>query len=521
MTLPAWHTDGARSILILRLVLTLAVAGASLSGLPSLWPGAGILAIYAVVNVLLLLDIPAKLARRIPKAFLFVLDLAVIVTMMVLAGETRSQFYVTFFLIILMAALARSAMAAWAIAAASACLYGLLVGIAHPAELLDVAFSTRIALFFVTALFAGHMAEQTHVERREHQRYRSFYQTLFEKISIGLMVADQADRIRDANALAVELLGFDPRGRPVSSLLHLSASQLDRALKPADTPTPAAAPGSFCITVVRPDGSTVPCEVTIKPFPTEDEPCSFIIIRDIRSERMMQERMTQLEKISVLGQLMSSLTHELNNPLTVVLGCSELLQAERLPSEVREYATHINDAGRRCKRVIDGFLNQYRLRPFSPALTKLADVLRGAVRLVDFHLRYHLVKLQQEIDDEAAALVDPQQMEQLLVNLMINAVQAMQNRSTRMLRLRVRREADGCAVDVSDTGSGIPPDVRRRLFEPGISAKPDGHGLGLSLSNEIAARHGGRITVETSAEGTTYTVHLPTVLGASQPAPRK
>jgi K+-sensing histidine kinase KdpD len=155
-----------RAILSLRVVMTLAVAATTLPHLRSPKGLAlSILIFYGLSNLLLLSEKASSRLQRLPPAALFIFDLAVVISLMLLTGETHSQFYVVFFLIILMAALARSARAATAIACVSAFIYGLLEGIREPEELLRIEFTTQIALFFVTALFAGYLAEEVHTEQ--------------------------------------------------------------------------------------------------------------------------------------------------------------------------------------------------------------------------------------------------------------------------------------------------------------------------------------------------------------------
>jgi signal transduction histidine kinase len=170
--------------------------------------------------------------------------------------------------------------------------------------------------------------------------------------------------------------------------------------------------------------------------------------------------------------------------------------------------------------VVDALLAPYRSRPFNPVPARLGDVVRGTARLMDYHLRYHLVKMELDVDDGPEVLVDPGQVEQLLINLLSNAVKSMQGRPRKVLRLRVKATERENLIEVSDTGCGIPRDHLSGLFTRGFTASADGpgHGLGLTLSDEIARRHGGLITVESVVgEGTTYTVHLPRV-GVELPA---
>src|SRR5262249_54826174 len=161
-----------RTVIALRLIMTLAVASQALSDLsniPTLT--LAVLGIYASTSIVLLFEAPAAFLQRIPEMLLFIFDISVVVALMLLSGATRSQFFVVFFLIILMAALVRSARVTLSLALLSAIAYAFAVGVNHPQQLLELGFPARIALFFVTAVFAGYMAEEVHRTQGQQRRF--------------------------------------------------------------------------------------------------------------------------------------------------------------------------------------------------------------------------------------------------------------------------------------------------------------------------------------------------------------
>jgi len=525
-----WLVGRKRSVIALRMVMTLAVTAVTLSILSEAKATPiAVLAIYAASNLVLCFEKPASFLRRVPFAMLFVFDVGVVTTLMLAVGERGSHFYIAFFLIILLAALTRSARFAGAIAIVSAVVYAILVGVERPSDLLDIGFTTRVALFFVTALFAGYLAEEAQAERRETARLarevsekheavaciEAFYRTLFDESADGVLVAGPDGVIREANARAKQIMGRDPTGMNSGELLNLSDTHIVR-LAPVDASGPLANL-TFTVNFVHPDATSVACEVTIKSLTIEDQTHRLLLLRDVGELRQMQQRVVELEKRSMLGEFVASITHEINNPLTVVLGYAEMLKSGAIPStEVPECAGYILDGAQRCKRVVDAFLNQCRERPFAPRPTRLGDVARSVARLMEFHMRYHLVKFSLEIADDPVVMADAQQLEQLLINLMSNAVKAMERRSPRLLKLRVAASGDSAAIEVTDSGCGIPPDVLARLFRRGFTAREDGsgHGLGLALCQEIAHRHGGHVSVESQpGSGSTFCVRLPVPTG--------
>jgi PAS domain S-box-containing protein len=526
---PSLSSNRKRSLLALRLVLTLAVAGVSLARSENSHPAMlWVLGLYALTNFVLFFEKPISFLRKRAGMMLFVFDLAVVTLLMFLSGEVASQFYVAFSLVILMAALTRDTRASAIIALVSGVVYGIFVGISHPEELLHMSFTTRIALFFAMALLSGYLAQETRTERETtqrlaeevryerdaHHRLEGFYHTLFNESADGVLVAGPQGDIQEANLRAKELLGRDPTGMGYGEFLRLNESQVIRVLSSENLAGERhAGPMIINIDFVRPDGTKIACEVAHRKFETGGETHHLFLLRDVGKIRDFQKWMTTIEKMSIHGQLVGSLTHEINNPLAIILGYTELLKTgSPSPQTTIKYVDQIYEAGKRCQRVMEGFLDQYRARPFAPSLTCLTKVVRSAVGLMEFHLRYHLVQIAIEVDDRIHVFADSHEIEQILINLMTNAVQAMKDSPRRILRLAVRQDSEGVVVEVADMGPGIASADMKHLFERGFSARSDGsgHGLGLFLCQEIAHRHGGRITVESQVgQGTTFTIHFP------------
>lgn len=496
-----------RAVVALRFVLILAVSVIALSGGPaSRAPTMAVLAVYWATNIVLAFERPAAFLKRLPGMLLFLFDLGVVVLLMFLSGETRSPFYVVFFLIILMAGLSRSAKVTVALACVSSAAYGLLVGAVEPAALLQAEFTTRVSLFFVTALFAGYLAEEAHRERGARIRYEGFYRALFEQSADGVLVAGGDGRILEGNPKACGLLGGDPRGRRLEEILPAGAG-------------PAAPPGSassvFSLDLDRAEGGKLSCEASIHQLRVGAESYRILILRDVEEIRDLQKRMADFEKEILLGDLLVSVTHELNNPLAVILGYAELLGEAGLGAEAREYVSYIREAGRRCKRVVDAFLDQCRARPFRPVRVRLGETVRGVARLMDYHLRYHTVKLELEADEGPEVVADPALVEQMLIHLVTHAVKSMQGCARKVLRVAVRESGGEALLEISDTGNGLVPRLLEGLSTGGAGPGPGAAAriLGLSLSMEIARRHGGLLVVKGEpGKGTTYVMRLPAAL---------
>jgi PAS domain S-box-containing protein len=255
------------------------------------------------------------------------------------------------------------------------------------------------------------------------------------------------------------------------------------------------------------------------------------VVRDVTGERRLAEQLLQREKMAAMGQLVSSVAHELNNPLTGVLACSELLLAEpalhgteRPAVELRELAETIQREARRAACTVGKLLTFARQHPPQREGTDVNLVLLEALDLRRHALRAQQVDIELTLDYELPLTwADGHQLQQVFLNLITNAEQAMaQTPVERRLSVATRLEHGRLQVTVADTGPGLTPEARERLFEPFFTTKPEGEGtgLGLAVSTGIVREHGGRLTVRSApGEGATFVVELPCLTPPIAPEP--
>ena len=231
-----------------------------------------------------------------------------------------------------------------------------------------------------------------------------------------------------------------------------------------------------------------------------------------RREEVRRVQLAHTEKMVAVGTLAAGVAHEVNNPLAGILTCLETIRANPGNAEMRErYLALVEDGIKRIEHTVLNLLDFSRPGAIRPELTSLNDNLRHVTELVQYQLRKNHVEVDFELAQiEPIVLVDHFQMEQLFLNLILNAIEAMPRGGRLTLRTRI---AGGSAVaEVRDTGTGIPEEIRDRIFDPFFSTREvgKGTGLGLSVSYNIVAAHGGTIEVESQVgKGATFRVVLP------------
>jgi signal transduction histidine kinase len=235
--------------------------------------------------------------------------------------------------------------------------------------------------------------------------------------------------------------------------------------------------------------------------------------------RTTQKQLVQSEKLAAIGQLTAGIVHDVKNPLTVIKGMAELMLGdEDLPSGVHDEISLIRDSALKANLILSDLLTF--ARQSKPDLNErdMVETVEAALRLTAFPVRKAHIEVIKDLPDHPVMMAyDNQQIEQVLVNLITNAVQAMPNGGK--IRLNLSQNDSVVAIAVQDTGVGIPPENLHRIFDPFFTTKPEdqGTGLGLSVGYGIISNHDGRIEVESVVgEGTTFTVLLPVKRAGTQ-----
>ena len=239
-----------------------------------------------------------------------------------------------------------------------------------------------------------------------------------------------------------------------------------------------------------------------------------ILARDVTDQRRSESQYQQAEKLAALGQVVSGVAHEINNPAAIISGFAQTLLLDDLKPEHRDMLQMMYDEATRIGRITASLLAFARAGGKQRALVDLNDIARRTFALRSYHLSTLNITVALDLDPgEPKIWADGSELQQLLLNLLINAEQALVTVDPpRTIAVRSRADERDARLEIADSGPGIPTELRTRIFDPFFTTKPEGvgTGLGLSICYGVARDHGGRIWVESEpGGGARFCVTLP------------
>ena len=289
---------------------------------------------------------------------------------------------------------------------------------------------------------------------------------------------------------------------------------------------------AFEATFRRTDGSQFSAAVSARLIDYQGEKVVVSSVFDLTERRRVEAEMArqrealhQSEKLSALGELLAGVSHELNNPLSVVVGQALLMRETATDAKTAERARKIGEAADRCARIVRTFLAMARQQPTETRPVDVNATIEAALEVTGYMLRTADIDISLELTPLVPPiLADPDQINQVVTNLIVNAQHALAG-AARPHRLRLMtshdRRTDRVILKVSDNGNGVPEAVASRIFEPFFTTKEVGHGtgLGLAITHRIVEAHGGSIALEeTPGGGATFVLQFP---AHSMPARRR
>ncbi len=385
----------------------------------------------------------------------------------------------------------------------------------------EVELVRAVADHVSVALETGRLMRANEERTLQLDRERREWERTFDAIPDMLAVHDGYGRLLRANlALQVRLAG-DPRafiGKECTEILDVvmgrsSGCPHDEALKTrrAIAREIQGEHGVFALTAI-------PC------FDAAGN-CLYIIHvgKEITEEKKIREQLLQTEKMAAVGNLVSGVAHELNNPLAGVIGFSEILLERQEDAKTKKSLERIRDEAQRAAKIVKNLLTFARKHKPESVMADINGVLGRTLELRAYDLRVNKIKVTTDLSrDLPMTLADPNQLLQVFMNVITNAEQAMREAHGKgTLKITSSVAGSSIRVVIQDDGPGIKPEHLKQVFDPFFTTKPvgKGTGLGLSICHGIMKEHGGTISAtSTVGEGTTFIIELPVARGAPAPA---
>ncbi len=351
----------------------------------------------------------------------------------------------------------------------------------------------------------------------ELQRERDFSSKILNNTQSLILVADTAGLVSYANRRWYEAGGYEQRQLLGQPLVNLIAASRRSAIQEALRATLAGLQvDNLELPVVRADGRTGQFSVNLSPMRDEQGQVSSIVVvmSDITDAAMLQAKLLHTEKMAAVGQLVSGVAHEVNNPLTAILGFADLLMENpELPEWAKKDLRVILQEAQRTKQIVQNLLSFARQMPPQRESIQLNTILMRTIQLRSYDFSSHGVEVRQNLQGGLAPVIgDSQQLQQVFLNILNNAYDAVRESGrSPCIEVRTRRVGGSVEVEFRDNGVGIAHSDR--IFDPFFTTKEvgKGTGLGLSICYGIVRQHGGEITCYNNEGGlgATFLVRLP------------
>ncbi len=372
------------------------------------------------------------------------------------------------------------------------------------------------AVFLVIAWLAGGLGEQLRQKGLELRQTEEEVEALVAlnrdivlSLRSGLLALDPVHRVSVMNPVAEAILGCAAKqavGQPVVDIFPALAGLESKEIS-SDS---AIALLREEVEHARPDGTRVPVGLTLSPLTRADglNAGTLVHMQDLTVLKALEVSMKRSERLAALGSMAAVLAHEIRNPLASISGSVQMLQdTVELPAAERKLMDIILRETGRLDVLLSDFLSYARPKEPRLARTDLADLVGETLQV--FEQREQALRPRIEPALDAVALrVDADQIRQVMFNLLNNADQALEGRGE--IRVALRAEDGAAVLEVSDDGPGVDPALRERIFEPFVSSKEQGTGLGLATVQQIVEAHGGSVALTCpETGGSTFTIRLP------------
>lgn len=352
--------------------------------------------------------------------------------------------------------------------------------------------------------------EQESVLFRQIYKSQKWWQNIIDAITDYLFVIDEDYRILRTNKAFANLFGREPADiimKPYYELFNMSA------------------PHEWCV-VPKNGDNHAPHSIERKlngtdyliscyPIYFDEREAAVYIMKDITETHRLKDQIYHLDKLSSLGTLTSGVAHEINNPLTGIIGYTEMLLMKNDNDTEKKYLRNIYDAALRCKRIVQNMLAFSRQTPAQKNIEDINDIIDKTIELHEYWLKSTNIEIVKSYEEIPSMSVDRQQLQQVILNLLINAEHAITDsgRSGKIeFKTSFNRETQCTQIEVADNGKGISDEILSKIFDPFFTTKPvnKGTGLGLSIAHGIITEQGGTIEVTSApGKGTSFIIRIP------------
>jgi len=367
-------------------------------------------------------------------------------------------------------------------------------------------------------------------DEEELKKAKAKLRLIYDTIKDYILLTDRNLTVLEANRSFIEDRGAEESrviGRVLCHLFGIEDSRecpAEAAYRGMDYASPVS--GDFC-PVKRAIMGMSPVEMELRigeriyqwrsfPMAEGEGGMAVVYIRDITEQRLLMERLVRSDKLSSIGELVAGVAHELNNPLTSIMGFSELLLSEAIDEKAKKRVGSIYESSQRCKRIIDNLLTFARTQKPERTYQDLNSLITKTVELKLYDLRLDGIEVELDLDPSLpGTMADGYQLQQVFLNLLNNAQHAIKEKGGGgKVVIGSRYEGGRVSIRFSDSGVGIPENIISRIFDPFFTTKDvgKGTGLGLSVSYGIIRDHGGDINVMSRpGEGATFIIDLPVI----------
>ena len=338
---------------------------------------------------------------------------------------------------------------------------------------------------------------------------KSYTKNVVESVDAGLISIDQEGKVVTCNPASEQILGRHAKDIVGKNLTEILGQQNWEIFHKVITDQRI---GEREVNIVTGQGQSIPLSVSASQL--QGESGAVVVLRDLREIKELEAKIHRNEKLAAIGRLAASVAHEIRNPLSSIKGLAQYLEKKMAPQkEDQLYASVIVREVDRLNRVVEDLLHYARPRPPVLKPCSLAELLNHALKLIESDAKNKGVTIdvqQEELSSVPLLLVDRDQITQALLNVFINALDAMEANGKLSIQTLLTKEEREIELNISDTGCGIAPEDMTKIFDPFYSNKKTGTGVGLPLAHQIIEAHGGSIRVRSRiGEGTTVIIALP------------